>query len=134
MGGLATRINLRRIGLALAAPVTALVFSVVLTSVVLLIAGHSPSLAFSQMIQFGTTPASIVQIVNKSAGYYLSAIAVAIGFRMNLFNIGVDGQYQIAAMVAAVVGAAVTLPAPLHVLVIVLVAVVVGAAWAGIAG
>jgi simple sugar transport system permease protein len=37
-------------------------------------------------------------------------------------------------MLAAVLGAAVTLPAPLHVAFIVLVAAVVGAAWAGIAG
>ena len=47
--------------------------------------------------------------------YYLSAVAVAIGFRMNLFNIGVDGQYQLAAMLAAAFGGAVRaarLPAP----------------------
>jgi len=123
----------RRIGLALAAPVTALIFSVALTSVVLLVAGHSPALAFSQMADFGTQPASVVQILNKTSGYYLSALAVAIGFRMNLFNIGVDGQYQLAAMVAAVVGAAVTLPSVLHVGLIIAVAVVVGALWAGVA-
>jgi len=134
MSGLTARLNPRRIGLALAAPVIALLFAMTLTSVVLLVAGHSPGLAFSQMLDFGTQPASIVQLLNKSAGYYLSALAVAIGFRMNLFNIGVDGQYRIAAMVAAVVGAAVNLPPVLHVGLIVLVAVVVGAAWAGIAG
>ena len=27
---------------------------------------------------------------------YLSGVAAAIGFRMNLFNIGVEGQYRIA--------------------------------------
>jgi simple sugar transport system permease protein len=134
MAGWTARLDPRRIGLALAAPAMALAFAVVLTSAVLLVAGHSPTLAFSQMADFGTTPASIVQILNKSAGYYLSALAVAIGFRMNLFNIGVDGQYRFAAMVAAVVGAAVHLPPVLHVGLIVLVAVVVGAAWAGIAG
>ena len=31
---------------------------------------------------------------------------MAIGFRMNLFNIGVDGQYRLAALFAAVVGGA----------------------------
>lgn len=134
MSGWQARLDPRRIGLAVAAPVTALLFSVALTTVVLLIAGHSPTLAFSQMADFGSQPASVVQILNKSAGYYLSALAVAIGFRMNLFNIGVDGQYQLAAMVAAVVGATVTLPAVLHIGLIVVVAVVVGALWAGIAG
>jgi simple sugar transport system permease protein len=53
---------------------------------------------------------------------------------MNLFNIGVDGQYRLAVMLAAVVGAAVELPGPLHILLIVFVAMAVGAFWAGIAG
>ena len=129
-----SRFDLRRIGLALAAPVMALVVSVVLVSVVLRIAGHDPVDAFRQMWDFGTQGPQVVNILNKSASYYLAALAVAIGFRMNLFNIGVDGQYQLAAMIAAVLGAAVSLPGPLHVLFIVVVAAVVGALWAGIAG
>jgi simple sugar transport system permease protein len=129
-----SRFDARRAGLALAAPVLALLVSVVLVSVVLRIAGHDPVDAFRQMYDFGTQGPQLVNILNKSASYYLAALAVAIGFRMNLFNIGVDGQYQLAAMLAAVLGAAVTLPAPLHVLFIVVVAAVVGAVWAGIAG
>ncbi|MEP6697906.1 MAG: ABC transporter permease, partial [Pseudonocardiales bacterium] len=66
--------------------------------------------------------------------YYLSALAVAIGFRMNLFNIGVDGQYRFGAMAAAVVGGAVALPGPLEILLLVVVAMAVGAMWAGVAG
>ena len=58
---------------------------------------------------------------------------MAIGFRMNLFNIGVDGQYRLAAFTAAVVGSSFELPKPLHIAVIVLVAMLVGATWAGIA-
>jgi simple sugar transport system permease protein len=53
---------------------------------------------------------------------------------MGLFNIGVEGQYRLATILAAAVGAAVTLPAPLHVLLIVVVAALVGALWAGIVG
>jgi simple sugar transport system permease protein len=53
---------------------------------------------------------------------------------MNLFNIGVEGQYQLAVLLAASVGANVHLPAPLHVLLILVVAATVGAAWAGVAG
>lgn len=129
-----SRFDPRRLGLAAAAPVMAFVIAVALSSVVLLIAGHPPLTAFAHMIDYGTQPASVVNILNKSSGYYLSAVAVAIGFRMNLFNIGVDGQYRVAAMVAAVIGAAVTLPGPLHVLLIIVISVVVGALWAGIAG
>src|SRR3546814_5486686 len=53
---------------------------------------------------------------------------------MNLFNIGVEGQYYLAGILAAVVGAWLDLPAPLHVACICIVAMAVGAAWAGIAG
>jgi hypothetical protein len=66
-------------------------------------------------------------VLNSATIYYLSALAVAIGFRMNLFNIGVDGQYRLAAMTAAWVGGTIDLPTGLHQLVIVLVAVLVGA-------
>jgi simple sugar transport system permease protein len=128
------RLDPRRIGLAVAAPAMAFAVAVALSSIVLLIAGHAPLTAFTSMYTFGIQPENLVNILNKSSGYYLSALAVAIGFRMNLFNIGVDGQYRLAAMCAAVVGAAVTLPKPLHILLIVLVGVAVGAVWAGIAG
>ncbi len=53
---------------------------------------------------------------------------------MNLFNIGVDGQYRLAAFLAAVVGGAVTLPGFLEIPLIIVVAMLVGAMWAGIAG
>ena len=42
----------------------------------------------------------LVAILNQSAVLYLSGVAAAIGFRMNLFNIGVEGQYRLAGLVA----------------------------------
>ena len=46
-------------------------------------------------------PRNIVNIINNSSVLYLSALAAAIGFRMNLFNIGVEGQYRVAVFAAA---------------------------------
>jgi ABC-type uncharacterized transport system permease subunit len=66
--------------------------------------------------------------------YYIAGLAVAVGFKMNLFNIGVEGQYYLAALVAAVVGAQFSIWGPVHVALILVVAMLVGAAWAGIAG
>ncbi len=128
------RLDPRRIGMAVVAPAMAFAVAIALSSIVLVIAGHQPITAFTSMYDFGIQPENLVNIMNKSSGYYLSALAVAIGFRMNLFNIGVDGQYRLAAMCAAVVGAAVSLPKPLHIALIVVVAAAVGALWAGIAG
>ena len=55
-------------------------------------------------------PRQIVNIVNAATVFYLSAIAVAVGFRMNLFNIGVDGQYRVAVFAAAVFAGQAWLP------------------------
>jgi general nucleoside transport system permease protein len=128
------KIDRNRLVLAIAAPVLALVAALVITSVVLLATGKDPFYAYSVMLDYGSKSDSQVWIINKSIPYYLSALAVAIGFRMNLFNIGVDGQYRIAAFFAAVVGGALTLPGLVQIPLIMLVAVVVGAVWSGIAG
>ncbi|WP_086832481.1 ABC transporter permease, partial [Streptomyces sp. NRRL B-24572] len=117
-----------------AGPVLALVTSFVLTVLVLLATGLDPIEPIRLMIENAGYSDVQVLIVNQTGIYYLAALAVAIGFRMNLFNIGVEGQYRLAAMVSALVGAAVDLPGPLHILLIVLVAIVTGAVWAGIAG
>jgi simple sugar transport system permease protein len=133
-GGSRSPASGQRLLFGLAAPALAILFAALLTSLVLAAAGASPLAAFRAMVEFGADPASIVNILNKATTYYLSALAVAIGFKMNLFNIGVDGQYRLAAMLAAAVGGAVNLPGPLHVALVVVVAMLVGAAWAGIAG
>ncbi|MEV3989497.1 ABC transporter permease [Streptomyces sp. NPDC049837] len=123
-----------RLILGLAGPVLALVVAFLLTSVVLLVSDRDPFEPYRIMFQSLEFTDVQVLILNQTGTYYLAALAVAIGFRMNLFNIGVDGQYRLAVMLAAVVGAAVELPGPLHILLIVLVAMLVGAMWAGIAG
>jgi simple sugar transport system permease protein len=61
-------------------------------------------------------------------------LAVAIGFKMNLFNIGVEGQYGLAALLSAYVGGVAPVPGPVRIILILLVAMIVGAGWAGIAG
>ncbi|MEW2223060.1 ABC transporter permease [Streptomyces sp. NPDC006990] len=119
---------------ALAAPALALLAAFALSSAVIMATGKDPFHAFYVMVDFGFKSDSQVWIINKAIPYYLSAAAVAIGFRMNLFNIGVDGQYRVAAFFAAVVGGALALPGVLQIPVIIITAMAVGALWAGIAG
>ena len=119
--------------LMVAGALVALVFSLSISSIVLLLSNADPLEVFREVIAYGRKPDQLVNMLNKSTGYYLSAIAVAIGFRMGLFNIGVDGQYRLAAMLAAAFGAAISLPAALHVPVVILTAMVIGAVWAGFA-
>ena len=124
---------MRKVVFVLAAPLLALAFAVLVTTVILLASGHPPLETYKQMWDYGTQPDSLSLTLNLSTTYYLAAIAVAIGFKMNLFNIGVDGQYRLGALFAAYVGGSISLPPVLHVAVIVVVAMLVGAIWAGVA-
>ena len=126
----------RRILLGAAAPAGALIFSLLVISILLLLTGHSPFEAFSAMGSAFQRVRVVLGAINQAAVYYLAAVAVAIGFKMNLFNIGVDGQYRLAAMLSAAVAGATfmdSLPSFLRIAITLIVAMAVGAAWAGIA-
>jgi simple sugar transport system permease protein len=124
---------LRRVGLALLAPLVAVVAAMVVTSLVVQLSG-SPAADFWRVIFSRPENRVLVDIINQSSLIYLAAVAAAIGFRMNLFNIGVEGQYTIASYAAATFAGAALLPGVLNVTAACLLAVVVGAGWAGIAG
>ena len=123
----------KRIGLALAAPVLAFVVAGIVASLVLSITGDDVKGFWDVMF---TWPAhrNIVSILNTTALLYLSGVAAAIGFRMNLFNIGVEGQYKLAGFAAAAFAGEAWLPGKLNTVAAIIVAMVVGALWAGIAG
>lgn len=127
---------LSRVGQTLLAPVLAVVIALVISAAVMLAIGVQPVRALEVMVDFGETPSqqitALVVVLNRAVPLFLAGLAVAVAFRMGLFNIGVEGQYRMATVLAAGAGAAVSLPAPLHVLVIIVVAMLVGAVWAGI--
>lgn len=124
---------LTRVGAALAAPVLALVTALGVTALVLVGTGSDPLDVLDTMVTYADRPRSQALMINSAVTYYFSAVAVAIGFRMNLFNIGVDGQYRLAALLAAAAAAAISLPPVLHVTVVLLIAMGVGALWASLA-
>ena len=126
--------RLRRAFISLLAPVSALVLALLVSSVAVLLIHKNPLSAFKTMAKFGIRTDSLIFMVNEAIPLFVSGLAVAIGFKMGLFNIGVEGQYTIAALFAAYVGAAAPVPGPIRIVLILIVAMVVGSAWAGIAG
>jgi simple sugar transport system permease protein len=84
------------------------------------------------MLSTGLEHDKLLEMLQRATPLMISAAAVAVGFKMNLFNIGVQGQYLFGALIGAEVGAQFSAPAAIHVVVILLVAMIGGAAWAAI--
>jgi general nucleoside transport system permease protein len=119
--------------LGLVSAVLAIVAAFVITSLVLLAAGDPVGEVWGQLLSWPEAR-NWANIINNASVLYLSALAVAVGFRMNLFNIGVNGQYTVAAFTAAVVAGEAWLPGYVNTFFAILCAMAVGALWAGIAG
>ena len=119
---------------SLSAPLIALILAVSLTSLILLSIGKDPIETFRMMFDYGTTGKSIVSVLNRTTPLYISAVAVAVGFKMGLFNIGVEGQYLLGALLAAAIGTSFAISRPIHIFFIMLIAIVASSLWAAIAG
>ena len=125
---------MRKLSFSLAAPFGAFFLTLVVSTIALMAFGSSPTEAYGDMLSHASKLETQVDILNRATPFYLSAVAAAIGFRMNLFNIGVEGQYLMGFLFAAQVGGLVSLPQVLHILVIMLTAMIVSSLYAGLAG
>ncbi|MCK4742101.1 MAG: ABC transporter permease [Anaerolineales bacterium] len=77
----------------------------------------------------------ILESLVASTPYIFGSLAVALGFRAGLFNIGVEGQLFIGAIFAAFVGYSITgLPAIIHIPLALLAGAIGGAIWGFIPG
>ena len=119
---------------ALTAPAMALAVSLIIASAALLISGHNPLRAYQAMWANVDGADGLVTVLNYGGRYYVMGCAVALGFKMNLFNIGANGQYQVGALFAGAVGGALHLPGPINIFIMVLVACAASSAWAFIPG
>ena len=77
----------------------------------------------------------VSESLTKSTPYILTGLAVALGFRAGLFNIGAEGQFVIGGLCAVVVGYSVKgLPAYIHLPLAIAAGALGGGIWAGIVG
>ncbi|MFI0417857.1 ABC transporter permease [Spongiactinospora sp. 9N601] len=125
---------LRRTLITAAGVVVAVLVAFAVSSIAIRVAGADPFAAIAAMFDFGVRPIDQVDgftfWINRSVALFIAGLAVAVGFRMNLFNIGVEGQYRMAALVSAFVGGQVLLPAPIHLTLIIVVAMAAGGLYA----
>ena len=125
---------LRLVRTQLAPAALAMGIALAIASLALLINGNNPLTAYKAMWSNLDGTANIVTVINDAAVYYVAGVALALGFKMNLFNIGANGQFTLAALAAGVIGGKADLPAPLHIALILGVAMLTGGLWAGLAG
>src|SRR5512138_2417042 len=77
----------------------------------------------------------ITESLTLATPYIFAGLAVAIGFRCGLFNIGAEGQFFMGALGAAFVGYSITgLPAIIHLPLAILGGAAAGAVWGAIPG
>lgn len=80
-------------------------------------------------------PANLENTLIRSIPYIIAGLAVALGFKAGLFNIGVEGQLHIGAITAAFIGYAVVgIPSILHIPLVLLAGVIGGLIWGAIPG
>ncbi len=116
-----------------ASTVAAVTLALVLAGILLAVTGKNPIDAYAKMLDAGLEKNKLLEMVQRATPLMIAAVAVAIGFKMNLFNIGVEGQFLMGMFCAAVAGTYVRMPPVLHVMFCLVVAMTAGAAWAGIA-
>ena len=77
----------------------------------------------------------LTESLNTATPYILCGLAVALGFRCGLFNIGAEGQFYVGAMSSVFIGYSITnLPWFIHLPLALLVGALAGAIWGAIPG
>jgi ABC-type uncharacterized transport system permease subunit len=79
-------------------------------------------------------PSQLENTIVRAIPFVITGLAVALGFKGGLFNIGAEGQLFIGAMMAVAVGIYLDLPAPLHILLLLTLGILGGMLWGAIPG
>lgn len=118
-----------------AAPFLSVLLALFTAGVIMLFAGVNPLQAYTGMLQESLGSVyGISETLLKSTPLIFTGLGVSLAFRMNLWNIGAEGQLQMGAIGAAWVGLYSGIQGILILPVMFLAAAIFGGLWAGIAG
>ena len=135
-------------------PVMSVAVGLILAAAMMALSGFSPGEAFSALwtgatglaagppmgthdIAFGSGHIALFQMAqsfSKMTPLLFCGLAVALGLRAGLFNIGAQGQMTFGALVAAAVGMRTGIPPVVHVPLTLVVGALAGAAWGALPG
>lgn len=120
----------------IAYPLVAILISFIAGGILVYSFGKDPVVAYTALFKgslgdwnkFGETLVTVTPLI-------LTGLSIAFGFKCNLFNIGVEGQFIIGSVAAVWAGSAITgLPAALHITLTLLTGALAGGLYASIAG
>ncbi len=123
-------IEIREIARELAIPLLAIFTAFIIGAIITAVSGYDPIAAYMALLKgaFGS--------LNRFADTLLAAtpliftgLAVALGFRCGLFNIGAEGQLLVGGLTAAWVGMWEGIPMAVHLPLAIIAAMVAGAIW-----
>jgi simple sugar transport system permease protein len=125
-------LRLRLSLLQILAPLLAIGFGALVASGIILAIGKDPLEVYGLMLRFSLGRAdSIASILFKSTPLLFAGLAVALSFRANLWNIGVEGQYYVGAFAASLVAFTIHgLPPAVHLPLAIVAGMAGGALWA----
>jgi simple sugar transport system permease protein len=110
--------------------------AVIFGSILIVLYGESPLQVYSSILDASLGSVDgIGYVLAIATPLIFSALAIAICFKGGLFNIGVEGQYLVAMVTAAVAALKLGfLPGPLHVTAVLIAAMLGGMVWAAVPG
>jgi simple sugar transport system permease protein len=128
-----------------AVPVAAVFLSLVVASLIILASSlvttgsldvTLPFVAYGALIQGAfLSPTGLLNTILQATPLLLGGLAVGVGFKAGLFNIGGQGQFLVGGTLAAGVGAGLaTAPAPIAITASLIAGILGGAAWGFIPG
>ncbi len=131
--------KLRKLLDAILIPVLAILSGLVLMGILIAITGKPVFEAYGILFSkaFGCEKignCAIITTLERATPIILTGLAAVVAFRSGMFCIGQEGQYLVAAVVAAYLGYAIHLPMGVHQLVILFAAMLAGAAYGFIPG
>ncbi|HLZ10039.1 MAG TPA: ABC transporter permease, partial [Chloroflexota bacterium] len=115
-------------------PVLAVLLALVLGALIIVVTGGNPILAYEGLFEGAfTRPGAIAETLVWSTPYIYAGLAVTLGFKAGLFNIGAEGQIAMASLATAFVGYSATgIPWPFHLILAIFAGVVAGGLWGAI--
>lgn len=109
-------------------PFFGLIFALVLGMIIMIITGYDPIESYGALFYGGLVRNWSVSVLNATPLIF-TGLSIAFAFQAGLFNIGAEGQYYVGAMVATFIGLYLNLPPLFTILIVIIVAGSLAAAW-----